>query len=88
MLKNRYLAICSSKTIARIKKFKKYDPPKVGFLRPKKVLGGQKSFLGPPKIKKIDFLKKPEFCDLSEHGGDQGSGPSPPDGVGPLGSIR
>ena len=29
------------------------------FLRPNKAFGGQK----------IDFLKKPEFCDLSEHGG-------------------
>ena len=36
------------------------------------------------KIKKIDYLKKPEFCDLSE----QGSGPSHPDGVRPLGVIR
>ena len=42
-------------------------PPKVRFLRPNKVSGGQKSFWGAPKIKKIDFLKKPEFCDLSEH---------------------
>ena len=29
-----------------------------------------KKFLGPPlKSKKNDFLKKPKFCDLSEHGG-------------------
>ena len=42
-------------------------PPKVRFLRPNKVSGGQKSFWGAPKIKKNDFLKKPEFCDLSEH---------------------
>ena len=39
-------------------------PPKLGFLRPNKA---QKSFLGPPKTQKIDFLKKPQFCDLTEH---------------------
>ena len=44
-------------------------PPKVRFLRPNKVSEGQKSFWGAPKIKKIDFLKKPEFFNLSEHGG-------------------
>ena len=44
-------------------------PPKVGFLRPNNVLGAQKSFYGPPETQKIDFLKKPEFCDLSEHWG-------------------
>ena len=38
---------------------------------PNKVFGGQKSFLG-TQNQKIDFLKKPEFCDLSEHGGGQG----------------
>ena len=58
------------------------------FLRLNKVLRGHKCFLGPPKIKKNDFLKKPEFRDLSEHGGGQGNGPSHPDGVGPLGLIR
>ena len=42
-------------------------PPKVRFLRPNKVLGAQKNFLGPPKTQKIDFLKKPELCDLTEH---------------------
>ena len=52
MPKKCYFAICCSKTIARIKKFQKYDPPKLRFLRPTKVFGGQKSFFGPPKIKK------------------------------------
>ena len=41
----------SSKTIAQIKKFK-YDPPKVRFLRPNKVLGAKKSFLGPLETQK------------------------------------
>ena len=38
-----------------------YDPLKVRFLRLIR-------FFGPPKIKSIDFLKKPKFSDLSEHG--------------------
>ena len=42
-------------------------PPKVGFLRQNKALGPKKGFLGPTKTQKIDFLKKPEFHDLSEH---------------------
>ena len=42
-------------------------PSKVGFLRLNKVLGAKKSFLGPPKTQKIDYLKKPEFRDLSKH---------------------
>ena len=33
-------------------------PPKLGFLMPNKVFSGQKKFLGAPKLKKIDFLKK------------------------------
>ena len=49
------------------KSFRSMTPPKVGFLRLIKVLGAQKSFLGLPKTQKIDFLKKPEFRDLSEH---------------------
>ena len=53
----------------RSKSFRSMTPPKVGFLRPNKVLGAQKSFYGPPETQKIDFLKKPEFCDLSEHWG-------------------
>ena len=32
-------------------------PPKVGFLRPNKVLGAQKSFFGPQKHKKLIFSK-------------------------------
>ena len=60
------------------KSFRSMTPPKVRFLRPNKVSGGQKSFLGAPKIKKIDFLKKPEFCDLSEHGGWSREWPQPP----------
>ena len=42
-------------------------PPKVRFLRPNKVFWAPRSFLGPPKTQKIDFLKKPELCDLTEH---------------------
>ena len=34
-------------------------PPKVGFLRS----------MGPQKTQKIDFLKKPELCDLTKHWG-------------------
>ena len=37
------------------------------FLRLNKVLGAQKSFLGPQKIQKIDFLKKLELYDLAAH---------------------
>ena len=33
-------------------------PPKVRFLRPNKVLGAQKSFLGPSKHKKLIFSKR------------------------------
>ena len=42
-------------------------PPKVGFLRQNKDFWAQKSFLGPPKIQKIDFFKKPQLRDLTEH---------------------
>ena len=42
-------------------------PPKLGFLRPNKVSWAQKSFQGPPKTQKNDFLKKPDFCDLTKH---------------------
>ena len=41
--------------------------PKVGFLRPNKVLRAQKSFLGPPKTQKIDFLKNLELSDFAGH---------------------
>ena len=57
-------------------------------LKLNKVFGGQKSFLGPPKIKVIDFLKKPEFRDLSEHGGWSREWPSHPDGVVSLSVIH
>ena len=52
-----------SKTIARIQKFYKYDPPKVRF------------------SKILNSVICPNM------GGGQGSGPSHPDGVGPLGVI-
>ena len=68
----------SPKPMLGSKSFRSMTPPKVRFLRPNKVSGGQKSFLGAPKIKKIDFLKKPEFCDLSEHGGWSREWPWPP----------
>ena len=49
-----------------------FDPlPKQGFW-------GSKKFLGTPTIKKIDFLKKPEFCVLSVHGGWSREWPQPP----------
>ena len=56
------------KTVARIKKFYKFDPPKVRFPRPIKVLVAQKSFLGPPKMQKIDFLIKLDLSDLAALG--------------------
>ena len=40
-------------------------PPKVGFLRPNKDFWAQKSFLGPPKTQKIDFLQKLDISDLA-----------------------
>ena len=40
---------------------KKYDPPKLEFLRPNKVFGVKKCLLGPQEMKITDFLKKPEF---------------------------
>ena len=41
-------------------------PPKLGFLRPEKVFWVKKSFQGSHKMKKTDFLQKPEFQDLSK----------------------
>ena len=35
--------------IAQIKKFQKYDPPKVRFLMPNKVLESKKKVIGDPK---------------------------------------
>ena len=43
----------SPKLWLRSKSFRSMTPPKVRFARPNKVFWGQKSFLGPPKIKKI-----------------------------------
>ena len=62
--KNSHFSICSSEMIARIEKFWKYDPP--GFWGPLRFMGSKKNFLGPPKTQKNSFLKKPEFCDLSQ----------------------
>ena len=57
--------------------------PKVRFLRPNKVLGAQKNFLGPPKTQKIDFLKKPELWLIWLNiGGGSHNGP------GHLGTLR
>ena len=54
--------------VPRSKSFRSMaPPPKVGFLKPNNVFWAEKSFLGPPKTQKIDFLKKPDFCDLTEH---------------------
>ena len=39
-------------------------PPKVGFLRPNKVLELKKSVWGPQKMKKINFLKKGQSYNL------------------------
>ena len=63
-------------------------PPKSEVLRPNKVFGGQKSFFGPPKSKKLIFSKNPNSVICPNMGGGQGSGPSHPDGVRPLGVIR
>ena len=46
----------SPKPMLGSKSFRRMTPPKLRFLRPNKVSGGQKSLWGPPKIKKIDFL--------------------------------
>ena len=43
------------------------NPPKVRYLRPNKVFGVPKSFLGPKKTQKIDFLKILDLCDLAAH---------------------
>ena len=44
--------------------------------------------MGPPKSKKLIFSKNPNSVICLNMGGGQGSGPSHPDGVGPLGLIR
>ena len=48
----------SLKLLLRSKNVRSMTPPKVGFLRPNKVLGVQKKLRGPHKMKKINFLKK------------------------------
>ena len=68
----------------------RYDPPpkkKLWFLRPNKVFGVQSCFLGPPKTQKIDFLKKPELCDLTKHGFSH-NGSGHPGTIGPLDTIQ
>ena len=45
-------ALDISKTAAQIKKFYKYDPPKVGVSKAKKGFQGQKMFLGAPQNEK------------------------------------
>ena len=57
-------------------------PPKVGFLRPNKVLGAKKSFLGLPKHKKMIFSKNLNSVICVNIGGSFHSGP------GHLGTIR
>ena len=43
------------------------NPPKSWVSKAKQGFTGPKKFFGVPKNTKIDFLKKPEFCNLSEH---------------------
>ena len=45
-------ALDISKTAAQIKKFYKYDPPKVGVSKAKKGFWGQKIFSGAPQNEK------------------------------------
>ena len=52
------------------------------------VFGVKEVFLGPQKSKKLIFSKNLNSVICLNMGGGQGSGPSHPDGVGPLGSIR
>ena len=49
------------------KSFRSITLPKVRFLRPNKVLGAQKSYFGPQKTQKIDFLQKLDLYDLAAH---------------------
>ena len=74
------LDIC--KTMAQIKKFKNYDPPKSEVSKAKLGFWGSKKFSGTPKTRKIDFLIKPKLCNLTEHGGSSHNGP------GHLGALR
>ena len=56
----------TSKPLLGSKSFRTMTPPKVRFLKPNKVLGAQKTFFGPPKTQKIDFLKKGPSYNLSK----------------------
>ena len=70
-----------SKTVVQIKKVLEVWPPpqkKREVFESKKGLWGPKKNFRDPPIKKIDFLQKPEFCDLSEHGGWSKEWPQPP----------
>ena len=49
------------------KKFISVTPPKLGFLRPNKVLGVKKSFQGPLKMKKTVFLNNPPSKKVVTH---------------------
>ena len=51
-------------------------------------MGAKKVFRDPPKSKKLIFSKNPNSVICPNMGGGQGSGPSHPEGVGPLGLIR
>ena len=57
--KNGYFEICHFKTIAQIKKFQKFDPPKSGGLI--RFWGFKKFFLGLPKHKKLIFSKNWDY---------------------------
>ena len=75
MPKSSILPSVAPKPLLGSKSFRGMTPPKVRFIRPNKV---KKVFRDPPKSKKIDFLKKPKFCDFSEHGGLSREWPQPP----------
>ena len=53
------LTSVASKLELRSKSLRSMTPSKVRFLRPNKVLGGQKVFRDPPKSKKLIFSKTP-----------------------------
>ena len=63
-------------------------PPKVAFLRLNKVLGTQKSFLGPQKHKKLIFSKNPNSVICPNIAGSFHSGPGNPGTIGPLETIH
>ena len=47
-----------------------------------------KSFLEPPKTKKNDFLKKPDFRDLTNNQGGSHNSPGHPGTIRPLDTIQ